>query len=236
MNRAISYLNNSNLDLKQVESDKLFYGEWRYCAKVVLPEISVLRYMPGEDEMIELLDQRQDWRDSMWARSNKHYSGHYRRKITMQDKARLCQFRQFLLDNKVPYKFVVSSHQAWIYTNSQDLLQQIKDLDCVQSCELSCMNITRPRNTIVMRNPMHRYRTYLRPLKFNDIEKNNLRAFLSQQKDLRIGPSLTEWLEKPSWLRTQDHFFIDHNDTGYDLMLSLIKPNIIYRTKQILAK
>jgi hypothetical protein len=50
-----------------------------------------------------------------------------------------------------------------------------------------------------------------------------------------VSPALTEWIAEP-FNRTQDYFFVDYNSESWLTMLGLIRPGLIRKTVQIVAK
>ena len=71
--------------------------------------------------------------------------------------------------------------------------------------------------------------------KLTDEEKTHLcNFFTNQQGHARISPALLKWMDE-RWHRTQDYFFIDHNDESWLVMLSLIKPSMIRKTVELIA-
>jgi hypothetical protein len=95
--------------------------------------------------------------------------------------------------------------------------------------------IDRPKNTIQLKNPRHQYRSYFKITKITSQQKNMLINFLTnQQSSIRISPALTTWTTSVFY-RTQDYFFIDHNEMSWLTMLSLVHPGIIRKTLQIVA-
>jgi hypothetical protein len=66
-------------------------------------------------------------------------------------------------------------------------------------------------------------------------EKDRILTFLQGQADVRISPALTEWIATP-FNRTQDYFFVDYNAESWLTMLALIRPGLIRKTVQIVAK
>jgi hypothetical protein len=94
--------------------------------------------------------------------------------------------------------------------------------------------VVRARNTITLKNPQHRYRSYFKSVKLTAEEKNQINAFLTQQ-EVRVSPALKSWIATP-FIRAQDHFFVDYDSEYWLTMLSLVRPGLIRKTVQIVAK
>ena len=133
------------------------------------------------------------------------------------------------------FKLVTSVSSAWIYTNDVKLLEQVSELNFLICKAYTEAVVDRPKNTIKLKDPKHRYRSYLRSVKLTDEEKTQLcNFFTNQQSHARMGPALLNWMDE-RWHRTQDYFFIDHDDKSWLVMLSLIKPGMIRKTVNLIA-
>ena len=93
--------------------------------------------------------------------------------------------------------------------------------------------VDRPKNTIKLKNPKHQFRSYFKITKLTDVQKTHLTGFLLNQKTVRLSPALDEWIVG-AFNRTQDYFFIDHNEMSWLTMLSLVRPGLIRKTQQII--
>jgi hypothetical protein len=217
-----------------VASDRLFYDHWQYCVHFRLAEVSALRDSLDRSSIDELLDRRQQWRERVRQRwpQNNFVRGHDA--ITDYVRENLYNFAEFLTLTTEPYKMVITVDQCRIYSNSPNLLERIGRLPFVCNPGYSQARITRARNTVVLRNPQHQLRSYFRNLKLNAEEKTQIINFLNQQ-DVRTSPALKEWLATP-FIRTQDYFFVDHGSELWLTMLSLVRPGLIRKTVQIVAK
>jgi hypothetical protein len=130
---------------------------------------------------------------------------------------------------------VISVNQCWIYSNSTNLLERINRLPFVKNTKFTETVIVRPRNTVALKNPSHRYRSYFRAVKLTGSEQQEILTFLQGQTDVRTSPALAQWMAEPFY-RTQDYFFVDYDAESWLTMLSLVQPGLIRRTVQIVAK
>jgi hypothetical protein len=70
--------------------------------------------------------------------------------------------------------------------------------------------------------------------KITSQQKDMLINFLNnQQSSIRIGPALATWITS-AFYRTQDYFFVDHDEMSWLTMLSLVHPGLIRKTQQII--
>jgi hypothetical protein len=217
-----------------VASDRLFYDHWQYCVHFRLPEVSALRDSLDRASIDELLDRRQHWRERVRQRwpHNNFVRGHDA--ITDLVRENLYNFAEFLTLTTEPYKMVINIDHCRIYSNSTNLLERVGRLPFVHSPEYSKSQITRARNTIVLRNPQYQYRSYFKNVKLTSEEKIQINNFLSLQ-NIRVSPALQQWINSP-FNRTQDYYFVDYHSELWLTMLSLVRPGLIRKTVQIVAK
>lgn len=209
----------------------MFFDQWEYCLSFYLREVSCLRDNTFDPVKIDaILDERQHWRAEMARRWSKHEP-----KITSETRHNLKHLADQLAQQAPEFKLVVSVSRAWIYTNSTQVLDDIQDLPYIKEAALKQVVITQPKDTVLLRNPRHGYRSYFRGIKMSVDDKKKLRDFLHNYPDIRRSPSLEQWLQK-DWQRTLDNFFVDHDDQRWLLLLALIRPGLIRKTMQIMAK
>jgi len=218
-----------------VPSDRLFYDHWQYCIRFRLDEVNCLRYSLDTEKIDEILTRREMWRDRVrqrWPQNN-----FVRPHSPIPDGTReiLYAFADFLKLATDPYKIVISVNQCWIYSNSVNLLERINRLPFVNNAKFTESVIVRPKNTVALKNPQHCYRSYFRATKLTDQEQQQIVSFLQGQAEVRTSPALTAWIADPFY-RTQDYFFVDYNAESWLTMLGLIRPGLIRRTVQIVAK
>lgn len=228
-------MTSSSLKFKPVFGSRLFYGQWHYCLRASLLEVSSLRNANFDPQSIdEILDQRRRWRATMQKRWGRDALP--RSEITQQVRENLHHFARFLDGTKVPYKMVISTSNVWIYTNHVDFIAQMDALGYLRYKRFTQAIIDRPLDTVLVKNPRHSFRAYLRSVKMDDAEKQRFKNFLANYHDIRISPSLKEWLDQGRFYRIMDYHFVDFSDAGWGLLLGLVRPGIIRKTMQIMAK
>ncbi len=224
-----------NPNFKPVASDRLFYDHWQYCIRFRLQEVNCLRYSLDAEKIDELLTRREVWRERVRQRWPQNNFVRPHSPITDTTREILYAFADFLKCTTEPYKMVISVNQCWIYSNSPNLLERIDRLPFVNHSKFTQSVIVRPRNTVAVKHPKHQYRSYFRATKLTDQEKDRILVFLQGQTDVRISPALKEWIDTP-FNRTQDYFFVDYNTELWLTMLALVRPGLIRKTVQIVAK
>jgi hypothetical protein len=124
--------------------------------------------------------------------------------------------------------------QGYVYTNDLDLIDQLTAMPVLQYKSYSQAQITRPKNTIRLKNCRHQYRSYFKVTKLSAEQKDNLMDFLyNQRATVRVSSALQRWIDQP-FNRTQDYFFVDHDTQNWLTMLNLVVPGIVRKTMQLI--
>jgi hypothetical protein len=229
---------------KLVVKDRLFYNRFEYSIGFCIDEASCLREL-GHEQIDDMIKRRIAWRELSQQRiagkvtssllGHPHNILSRRSKdITEQTISDLHGLADLLLTTNSDYKLVVSVNNAHVYANDRKLIDQVGNLPGVTQRDYSQAVIGRPKNTIQLKNPRHAFRSYFKMTKITDEQKNNLKNFLNnQQESIRLSPALARWIAI-SFNRTQDYFFVDHNEMSWLTMLGLVRPGIIRKTMQII--
>ena len=220
---------------KSVEKDRLFYNRFEYVIGFTLDEVSCLRDL-SHKEIDRTIERRKEWREIAQQRWNKSSNilGRRRKDITDKTVGDLHALAELLLTISADYKLVVSANQGYVYTNDLTLIDKLDKLDYLDNKSYSRADINRPQNTIQLKNPRHQLRSYFKITKITDGQKRNIRNFLDNQREsIRISPALERWLLIPL-TRTQDYFFIDHDEMIWLTMMALVHPSLIRKTQQII--
>jgi hypothetical protein len=227
------------LKFKSVVKDRLFYDRFQYCISFGLAEISCLREQDLDCARIRhMLDRRKQWREVAHQRWNGQKPNAQQSRlwneITEEVEQNLYDFADILRNSGVDLKLVVSSNCGWVYTNSLELINELKPMRMLTGKKYSKVVVDRPKNTILLKNPQHQFRSYFKITKITSEQKDMLINFLNnQQSSIRISPALVNWTTS-AFHRTQDYFFVDHNEMSWLTMLALVHPGIIRKTQQII--
>jgi hypothetical protein len=224
---------------KPVVKDRLFYGQFEYCVRFRLEEVSCLRTL-DHDQIDRMIERRIAWRriDQTLTRSKSANMSatmlsNRSSKITETTVENLHMLAEVLLTTSAAFKLVVSSFTSYLYTNDLALIDTVSKLPGVSNLEYSQAVVSRPKNTIQLKDPKHQWRSYFKIGKLTTEQKTQLVNFLANQSDIRISPALTQWIDL-KFTRTQDYFFVDYNTTSWLTMLSLVTPGLIRKTLQII--
>ena len=225
---------------KIVKKDRLYYDQFEYCLGFHLDEVSCLRVL-DHDHIDRSIANRKQWREiaqQRWLNSRQKHgiglSRQYRREITEKTVEDLHGLATTLIDTDSEFKLVVSVSQGYVYTNDLALIDQLDHRPELTNKTYTCAEISRPKNTIQLKNPRHSYRSYLQTTKLNVQQKQQLVNFFHNQQDqVRLSPALKSWISQ-SFNRTQDYFFVDYNSPSWLTMLSLVQPGIVRKTMHII--
>jgi hypothetical protein len=229
---------------KPVVKDRLFYNRFEYSIGFHIDEASCLREL-SHDQIDVMIERRRYWREIAQQRvagtiksnifgNSQIIISRRHKEITEKTVADLHELAELLLTTQSEFKLVVSVNQARVYTNDQSLINQLSDLSSLTQKDYTRAVVGRPPNTIRLKNPRHQFRSYFKIIKLTSEQKEYLTNFLANQPEVRISPALRDWLSAP-FNRTQDYFFIDHNQMSWLTMLSLVRPGLIRKTQQIIA-
>ena len=231
---------NSNLKFKPVKSDQLFYGLYQYSVSFELQECWVFRYTLDHAEIDQRLTKQQAWRDCVRARWPADSLNRYHSVIDDATRANIHSMADFITGISTPYKLVIESKRLRVYSNDLNIIQAIEHIGFVQRRRYNQVIVDRPKDTVLLKNPRHQLRSYFRETRISPEDKLAINQFLNSQKEIRIGQGLQDWIDgKPqaySSKYTRDYFFIDHDDHSWLTMLALVRPGLIRKTVQIIAK
>ena len=240
MTQDTLYLTRTTFKFKTVEKDRLFYNRFKYCIGFQLDEVSCLREL-DHDLIDQQIQRRQQWREQSqmrWGSGRKSIAtltGRARREIRASTVEDLHTLASVLLDSALDFKLVVSMDQAHVYSNDSALIAQIDCLPMLRNKTHTRAKVTRPKNTIQLKNPLYQYRTYFKVTKLTTVQKQQLVDFLNNQSPyIRISPALKQWFGQ-SFNRTQDYFFVDYNGHSWSSMLALVAPSLTRKTLNIIA-
>jgi hypothetical protein len=231
-------LTNSNLKFKKISKDRLFFNKFQYGISFELDEVNAITSLDHE-EIDDIIERRIAWREvsiQRWNNGGKNTIMSRRWKDitgdTLQNLHDLCDI---LLNTSSKHKLVTSAGDAWVYTNDLEFIKQLGDLKMLGNKKYREAVIDRPQNTVLLKNPKHQHRSYFAAVKLSSEEKTQLHNFLNNQKETRCSPGLIDWFDLP-FHRTQDYFFVDHTGQNWLLMLALVRPGLIRKTADLIAR
>lgn len=229
-----------SLNFKTVKNDQLYYGQFQYSASFELQECWIFRYTVDHEEIDRRLTRQQEWREKMRQRWPADALNRYHSEITDVDRDRIHSMADFITGISTPYKIVVENRIMRIYSNDLNIIQAVEYIPFLQRRRYSQVVVDRPRDTIKIKNSQHSYRSYFKETRINSDDKQSIEQFLRSQPGIRIGQGLQSWLDETrpiyasKW--TRDYFFVDYDHPGWLTMFALVRPGLIRKTVQIIAK
>jgi hypothetical protein len=224
------------LEFNTVSKDRLFYDQYRYCMTAGIRESGGLRRLTHEyiDYVIQI---RKEHRDVSYA-SPSWRGG---QPITQDVVDNLHNFCQILIDTKHQFKLVVEFNNVRLYSNTKQLYQKVlsSKLD-FKYTTLKEVIVDRPRDSIRLKNPQYKFRSYFNRAKMTDQQKqsivqyfNNSTGSRTERASIRLSPCLQDWAKQSFFKWTESYYFVDHDDESWMIMLSLIRPGLIKKTNTI---
>jgi hypothetical protein len=166
-----------------VRKDRLFYDQFEYCIGFHLDEASCLRQL-DHAYIDDVMERRKQWREiaqQRWVNGRQKHgiimSRRYHREITDKTVEDLHAVAQQLSDTTAAYKLVVTLNQGHVYTNDLNLIDQLSAMPELTHLSYTRAVISRPKNTIQLKDPQYAFRTYLKRLKLKSQQKDNLMDF-----------------------------------------------------------
>lgn len=217
----------------------LFYKSYRWGVNWGQDEIAVLRYSLDYNHVNMAFKRMQKHRELSYG-----FSGTlpWTKIISQETIDQVHKVRQFLLNAHC--KRVLSRDEITVYTNDIEFRDQLSKFICdniVGHVRITEAQVCYPDQSVQIREPQHKFRTYFKTRQLSKKTKNQLLQWLAAQgSDIRLGPALNAFVMgynnpwRLDWL--QDYYFIDHNDLGYSTMLNLLVPGTIRKTVSIVAK
>jgi len=216
-----------DLEIRQEPRDRLFFDQYQYRMQFRLRFAWCMRSLDHGD-----LDRRlTNYHGRYRAGANALYPSD---RETHADLHHMCDLLRAL---PVSCKIMIQYDQVFLYTNVLGTLTHMGRVDYIDQAKIGEALVVYPKDTVMLQNPVHQYRTFLKNRWWDLDTSARVKKFLLGRQDLfRIPAGFCEKLERPGRLATRDHHFVDHNDPDLLLMLSLVCPGIINKTLPIQAK
>lgn len=158
----------------------------------------------------------------------------------------LTQLQSYLVSVNANIKYTVSYNYVNVYTNDVAVIDTlIKTCPFISFPRLKEANVTRSRDTItLLKPPEYKLRTYLKARWVDENVKQQLASFFETQTE-GIKPSgafasfLKNTHNRYSKIHRQwipEHYYVEHDNTLYLTMLSLIIPGSIRKTMQVVQR
>jgi len=233
----LSYWTNSNLKHNYKQTNKLFYGEYKYCASGELDYAKLLR---GFDrDVLEHRIRTQKSLEKSAGMFGTYFGYQYsygRRKFDNDVYENLHNFLTILQTINDQCKIVLSWHNFYVYTDHVNIVKDVLLANGVFEPLVTEINISHPPNTIVKKSSEYQYRCYLKNSVITSDMQDSVRKFFSVYGDsVSVSKTFNEWLTK-EYKYCRDYFFFDFNDPGLEIIFEMIAPGLIKEKLEIITQ
>lgn len=213
---------------------QLWHGRYDHCVRFVMPEASCLRDL--DHKLIDkTIKSRREWGQRLLRNPGSWMNTWRSNPISDQQVSDLHAMCDFLTTDTRDRKIMLTGDTVYLYTTDLTLVQDVMSLPYVNQAEHRQTLVVGSPNTVLLKKPRYAWRSYFRRRQLTIEQKNNLAKFLEAQVDTKASPAMKHFLNSQHQTRIFDYYFVDHNDSGFITMLSLIAPDIIRRTLAITA-
>jgi hypothetical protein len=219
----------------QIEQrDRLYYDAYQYSLSFQQAELYCIRGLPDSAQLDCYISNRLQYE------KYSIYNSNAGTKFTKDVRANLHQTLDFLKNCGIPFKFVVSGQYGSVYTNDLALVDLICKLTYIKIGNLRTAQVSKPRDTVVIRSPEFQYRTYFRERQLSDDRRQVLSDWITaQQGAVKPSPATRQWLtgSNQRWKRDymQRYYYIEHDSLQYETMLNLIVPGHVRKTVPVIS-
>lgn len=236
------------------KSDRLFFDRYQYSLRFHMRGITLLRSLiqsnsndptAAETALIQRYWIRKILSDRSTTAEQHRLAQDYRAGFlagaSATDRKKVFRYNKllnFFTQNRETSKLVLGYNCAYFYTSELSHVNQLLAHDGVFFLQLLKTDIDRPRDTVVLQQSDYTNRTYFRSCLLDDQQKHQVRNFLVSQQNIRLCPSLRDWVDG-NYLslfwgnHIRRYYFVDHNEQGCILMLSMIAPHMVRKTVKI---
>lgn len=222
----MALLDSPMLNIKTEARDRLYYKDYHYSAQFHLQNAPALRYL-RHDVIDEYVEHR--------AQIGAYHS--WNRAVTDENAQQLHRVCDLFLGFREPYKKMVYHSHIYFYTNCLEDIESVYKHPDVRYFQAAKADVCLPLDVVLLKEPKHKYRTYLKERWIPDDQTPVLRKFLLSRENLYgFTPLFKSRLSEWDRFYTMSHFFIDHDDPKDLLMLEMVVPGLIRKTMPIQAK
>ena len=225
----------TTLQFKTRNRDRLFFDQFQYALRCEIPHITAIRNYTGDFvtdsvQTQRMLEMMKRWHSHVHVVDYEY--GTKNRFMTTKERDDVLDFLSRLCAAPELIRTSVSGSTAYVYSNNLDFLTGLTDSDYIHSPEITEAQLSRPRDTVMLRKSDFQYRTYFRDCNITSENRQYLENWIRNQQHIRLSPGLQEWLTN-NWRNLYSNYFFDHNDIRLTQMLGLILPRAIKTTKTI---
>ena len=230
----LSFWTNSNLKHSVKNTNRLFYGEYRYCASGELDYAKLLRGFDRNALDCKLKAyQTLDRNMGFFTAYNFRYHGRVINNATYEN---LHDFLTLLQSISGNIKTLLGWHNVYVYTNDCSIVKTILKSPGISNPIVTEAHISHPPKTIVKKSSKYRYRCYLKNTTLTTNTHNRIQKFFTDHADsVKASKTFSEWLEN-DYKYCRDYFFFDYNEPGMELIFEMMFPGIIKERFEIIVQ
>lgn len=216
--------------------DRLFYDCYSYCMRAGVDYASCLRELTGEEDqdiakVQGRLQIQYSWKMHVSQTHGIPTSGPVESvKPPGGVEEILIRFASELSKSK-SHRLVIGYHVVYVYSNDLKWLTTLSEIP-VGKVKFTQAQVTTSKGSVLVKNSRHQYRTYFKQTLLTAQEKTFVSNWLKNQQGIRMSPSLEKYCNNSS-VRTYGNFFFDHRDLKLLQMLTLVRPNLVRETRNI---
>lgn len=209
--------------MKPLARDKLFFDQYRFSMRFKFANSGRMRVLTHD-----AIDTSVHWARAMSALNPSIH-------VTDDAKSRLLIMCDLLNSITVPYKRIVYSDWQYLYTNDPGFFALIEKVSGVQYVSYSEVTVTKPRDTVVLKESQYQWRTYFRDRWYEpDQTATFINFLLSRPQQFRVT-DLQRRRMKHKYFYVTRSMFVDHHDQRDALLLNLAVPGCVRKTMPIMV-
>ena len=220
--------------------DRLFYDRYSHCIRAVVEYAGCLRELTGDESRdLDTIKERLHIQHSWKLRQRIGlFSSHTSNEIASSPPPAgvlevLMKFVSELSKSK-SHKLVIGYHVVYIYSNDLAWLKKFGEIS-LGRVKFTEATVTTSKGSVLVKSSDHQYRTYFRQALLTAQEKTFVSNWLKNQNCIRMSPSLEKYCNNSN-IRTYGNFFFDHCDLKLLQMLTLVRPNLVRETRNIVKE
>jgi hypothetical protein len=222
----MALLDSQTLEIKTEARDRLYYKDYHYSAQFYLQNASAIRHLKHD-----VIDDYVSHRTRLNSYSN------WDRPVTADSKQQLHNVCDLFLAFREPFKKMVYHSHIYFYTSCLEDLELVYNHPDISYFQATKADVCLPLDVVLLKEPKHKYRTYLKERWIPDEQTPVLRKFLLNRENLySFTPLFKSRLSTSERFYIMSHFFIDHDDPKDLLMLEMVIPGLVRKTMPIQAK
>lgn len=207
--------------------DSLYFDKWEYSISFRQTRISDARGLNLDHTKANI----------SWRRQSKFWTNDY----SDINVSNIFTTLNFLKAETVPFKITFSGSYCSVYTDDPDFVNRL-----VASCPYVNLRYVKqavvelPRDVVLLEQSDFAFRSYFKSQWVSDTNLESLESFFqAQQEHIRPSKAFADFMKsRRGWNRhwIPTHYYIEYNDPGYPVMMSLILPRSTRKTLPIACR